>query len=150
VTDGVTLRRADAGDGDALGDVWLSAWYATFDFPPGHPDPDVRRWLKDEMLPAHEVWVAVTPADGVIGFMALSDAMVDQLYIAPAWIGRGVGSALLDLAKARRPEGLDLYCFQANGRARRFYEARGFRVIATGDGSNNEEGQPDLRYAWRP
>jgi GNAT superfamily N-acetyltransferase len=150
VTDGVTLRRADAGDGDALGDVWLSAWYATFDFPPSHPDTDVRTWLKSEMLPAHEVWVATDPDGAVVGFLALSDAMVDHLYIAPAWIGRGVGTDLLALAKARRPEGLDLYCFQVNGRARRFYESRGFSVIAEGDGSNNEEHQPDLRYAWRP
>jgi GNAT superfamily N-acetyltransferase len=150
VTDGVTLRRADAGDGDALGDVWLSAWYATFDFPPAHPDADVRAWLKAEMLPAHEVWVATDPDGEVVGFLALSDAMVDHLYITPAWIGRGVGTDLLALAKARRPEGLDLYCFQVNGRARRFYEGRGFTVIAEGDGSSNEEHQPDLRYAWRP
>jgi GNAT superfamily N-acetyltransferase len=149
VSDGFAIRRADAADGDALGEVWLSAWYATFDFPPSHPDDDVRAWLKAEMLPAHEVWVAADDAGAVVGFIALSDAMVDQLYITPAWIGRGVGSRLLSLAKERRPDGLDLYCFQANGRARRFYESRGFSVIAEGDGTNNEEHQPDLRYAWR-
>jgi GNAT superfamily N-acetyltransferase len=150
VSDGVTLRRADPGDGDALGDVWLDAWYATFDFPPAHPDADVRTWLRDEMLPAHEVWVATDGADRVVGFLALSDDMVDQLYIAPGWIGRGIGSRLIALAKERRPAGIDLYCFQVNDRARRFYESRGFSVIAEGDGSNNEEHQPDLRYAWRP
>jgi len=150
VTEGVTLRLADAADGDALGDVWLAAWYATFDFPPGHPDADVRQWLKGEMLPAHEVWVAAERDGTVVGFIALSDAMVDHLYIRPEWIGRGIGSDLLALAKTRRPDGLDLYCFQANDRARRFYEARGFTEIARGDGSNNEEHQPDLRYAWRP
>ena len=52
--------------------------------------------------------------------------MVEQLYVAPAWIGHGVGRRLIDLAKARRPDGLDLYCFQANTRARRFYERNGF------------------------
>ena len=36
------------------------------------------------------------------------------------------------------------------GRARRFYEARAFVEIARGDGSGNEEHQPDIRYAWRP
>lgn len=148
--DGIALRRAGASDGDALGDVWLSAWHATFDFPPAHPDDAVRTWLKDEMLPAHEVWVAADRGDRVVGFLALSDTMVDQLYLAPDWIGRGVGSRLLALAKARRPAGLDLYCFQVNDRARRFYEARGFSVVAEGDGTNNEEHQPDLRYAWRP
>ena len=82
--------------------------------------------------------------------MSLSETMLDQLYVAPGWIGRGLGSRLLAVAKERRPGGLDLYTFQANVRARRFYEARGFVVVATGDGAGNEEGQPDIRYAWRP
>ena len=52
---GEPVRRAPRGDdparprddGPALGDVWLAAWHATFDFPPSHPDDDVRRWLRD-------------------------------------------------------------------------------------------------------
>ena len=148
----VEIRPAGPGDGPALGDVWLSAWYATFDFPPGHPDADVRRWIAEEMLPAHEVWVATDPADSghVVGFIALSTDMVAQLYVVPDWIGRGIGGRLLSLAKERRPDGLDLYCFRVNAFARRFYERRGFVPIAFGDGSGNEERQPDVRYAWRP
>jgi GNAT superfamily N-acetyltransferase len=76
--------------------------------------------------------------------------MVEQLYVAPDWIGRGVGGRLLDLAKERRPDGLDLYCFQVNTFARRFYEARGFVPIAFGDGTRNMEHQPDVLYRWRP
>ena len=147
----IVIRRAGPDDADAIGDVWLTSWRATFDFPPAHPDADVRRWLADELLPKTEVWVAVDPVDGgrVIGFLALSISMVEQLYVVPEWIGRGVGDRLIALAKGRRPEGLDLYCFQVNGFARRFYERRGFVPIAFGDGSNNEERQPDIRYAWR-
>ncbi|HUQ77725.1 MAG TPA: GNAT family N-acetyltransferase, partial [Patescibacteria group bacterium] len=146
----VTIRRADADDGAALGDVWLSSWRATFEFEPGHPDDDVRRWLATEMLPNNETWVAVDADGVVVGLMALSDAMVAHLYLAPPWIGRGLGHRFVDLAKERRPAGLDLYCFQANSRARHFYEREGFRAIAFGDGSGNEERQPDIRYAWRP
>jgi pimeloyl-ACP methyl ester carboxylesterase/GNAT superfamily N-acetyltransferase len=146
----VVIRRAGPEDADAIGDVWLTSWRATFDFPPAHPDADVRRWLAEELLPKTEVWVAVDPAGRVIGIMALSTSMVEQLYVAPDWIGRGVGDRLISLAKGRRPEGLDLFCFQANGFARRFYERRGFVPIAFRDGSNNEEHQPDIRYAWRP
>jgi pimeloyl-ACP methyl ester carboxylesterase/GNAT superfamily N-acetyltransferase len=148
----IVLRRAGPEDADAIGDVWLTSWRATFDFPPAHPDADVRRWLAKELLPNTEVWVAVDPDDEgrVVGFMALSASMVEQLYVAPAWIGRGVGDRLIMLAKGRRPDGLDLYCFQVNAFARRFYEHRGFVPIAFGDGSTNEEHQPDIRYAWRP
>jgi pimeloyl-ACP methyl ester carboxylesterase/GNAT superfamily N-acetyltransferase len=150
--DRIGIRRAGESDGPSLGDVWLSAWYATFDFPPSHPDADVRLWLAEEMLPANEVWVAVDTEDAgrVVGFMALSASMVEQLYIAPDWIGHGIGDRLIALAKERRPAGLDLYCFQVNTFARRFYERRGFVPIWFGDGSSNQERQPDVRYAWRP
>jgi hypothetical protein len=40
--------------------------------------------------------------------------------------------------------------FQRNAAARRFYEARGLELVALGDGSENEEGEPDALYEWRP
>lgn len=147
--DGVSIRRATPGDAEGIGDVWLASWRATFDFPPGHPDEAVRRWLADELVPRCETWVVVDGGGTVVAMMALSDAMIEQLYVAPAWIARGLGRRLVDLAKARRPDGVDLYCFQVNDRARRFYEANGFVAVAFGDGSRNEEHQPDIRYAWR-
>ena len=42
-----------------------------------------------------------------------------------------------------------LYTFQCNHDARHFYERRGFRAIAFGDGSGNEEKCPDILYEWR-
>jgi RimJ/RimL family protein N-acetyltransferase len=144
------IRPAAPTDYPQLGDVWLAAWRATFDFPPAHPDDDVRRWLAEEMAPNHEVWVAVDDRDRVVGFLAMKDCELDQLYIAPAWIGHGLGRRFVDIAKAHSPALLELYCFQVNVRARRFYERNGFTAVAFGDGSSNEERQPDIRYAWRP
>lgn len=151
-SDGLVVRRAAAGDASGIGDVWLASWRATFDFPPSHPDDDVRRWLAGELLPSAETWVAVDPADGgrVVALMALSEAKVEQLYVAPDWIGHGLGRRLIALAQSRRPDGLELYCFQANAFARRFYERHGFMPVTFGDGSGNEEGQPDVLYRWRP
>jgi len=146
----VTIRPAREGDGPGLGDVWLGAWYATFDFPPSHPDDEVRRWLATELLPTRETWVATEPDGRVVALLALSDDMIDQLYVAPDRIGTGIGSRLIATAKARRPDGLDLYCFAVNTRASAFYEGHGFSAVARGDGSNNSEGQPDIRYTWRP
>lgn len=150
--DRLDLRRAGPGDAAGIGDVWLTSWRATFDFPPAHPDDDVRRWLTQELVPNHETWVAVDPTGGerVVGVMALSDTMLEQLYVVPDWIGRGVGRRFLELAKELRPGGFELYCFAANTNARRFYEHHGFVAVAFGDGSTNDERQPDVRYAWRP
>ena len=63
--------------------------------------------------------------------------------------GLGIGSRLLDVvineAKLVTPV-LRLYAFQCNEAARRFYERHGFTAVAFGDGSGNEEGEPDVRY----
>lgn len=151
-SDRLVIRRATVEDAPDIGEVWLASWRVTFDFAPGHPDDDVRRWLATELVPNHETWVAADPRDDgrIVALMALSDEKVEQLYVAPEWIGLGLGRRFLALAKARRPDGLDLYCFQVNTFARRFYEGHGFVPIAFGDGSGNEEKQPDVLYRWRP
>jgi GNAT superfamily N-acetyltransferase len=148
----IEIRPATVEDATRIADVWLSSWRATFDFEPAYPDEDVRRWVREELLVEAEDWVATDPSNGdsVIALLGLSDTMVEQLYVRPDRIGRGVGRALLELAKRRRPDGLDLYCFAANDRARRFYERNGFEAVAFGDGSGNEERQPDVLYRWRP
>ncbi len=146
------IRPATADDATQIADVWLASWRATFDFEPAHPDDDVRRWVREELLVEADNWVATDAShdEAVIALLGLSDTMVEQLYVRPDWIGRGVGRALLDLAKRRRPHGLELYSFAANDRARRFYERNGFVPVAFGDGSGNEEGRPDVLYRWRP
>jgi pimeloyl-ACP methyl ester carboxylesterase/GNAT superfamily N-acetyltransferase len=144
------IRRAHRADAVGVGDVWLGSWRATFDFEPAHPDDDVRRWLADELIPRSEVWLAEEANGRIVAVMALSESMVEQLYIAPDRTGRGLGTRLLGLAQARRPAGLDLFCFQVNTQARSFYEHRGFVAVGYGDGKDNDERQPDVRYRWRP
>lgn len=150
--DALVIRRGTPHDAGAIGDLWLTSWRATFDFPPAHPDDDVRRWIREELVPRRETWVAVSPAgEGrIVAVMALSEGMVEQLYVTPDWIGRGVGRRLIGLAKERRPDGLELFCFQVNVRARRFYERHGFVPVTFGDGMGNMERQPDVLYRWEP
>lgn len=85
--------------------------------------------------------------DGVAALLVMDGNWVDQLYVDPAYFGRRLGSQLLDLAKEHHPDGLDLWTFQANVGARRFYERHGFTAIATTDG-DNEEAAPDIHYHW--
>ena len=146
----IEVRAARPEDADAIANVYLESFAATYAFPRAHSDDEVRRWVADVLLSTREVWVAGREDGTIVAMMALTTDMVDQLYVAPGWTGQGIGSRLIGLAKERRPEGLDLYTFQDNAGARRFYERHGFTVVALGDGSDNEEGQPDVRYAWRP
>ncbi|HSS08964.1 MAG TPA: GNAT family N-acetyltransferase, partial [Acidimicrobiales bacterium] len=64
-------------------------------------------------------------------------------------IDEGLGSRLLEVAKHRRPDGLQLWTFEANRGARRLYERHGFIATEATD-VNNEEGAPAVRYWWRP
>ncbi|MGZ4725707.1 MAG: GNAT family N-acetyltransferase, partial [Ilumatobacteraceae bacterium] len=64
----------------------------------------------------------------------------------PAWIGRGLGDEFIALARQRQPDGLQLWAFQSNTRARRFYERHGFVAVEFTDGHRNDERWPDVRY----
>jgi ribosomal protein S18 acetylase RimI-like enzyme len=96
-----------------------------------------------------EVWVWVED-HRVLGFASLGANMLNHLYVDPAHQHRGIGDALLAHAKLCRPQGLRLWTFQANDRARHFYERRGFCVVEMTDGSRNEERSPDALYEWTP
>ena len=125
-----------------MADVFLAAIKATYDFPLAHTDDECRAWLAEEVVPLMETWVADV-AGRVVAMMVLDDAGIGHLYVDPPWHSQGIGSGLVELAKERRPGGLELYTFQVNKRARRFYEWHGFEVVTLGDGTGNEEHQPD-------
>lgn len=102
----------------------------------------------DALIARGWVTVAETPEGGAVaGFLAREGSYVHALFIAPAWQRRGIGRALIARAKAASPA-LDLWTFAANTAARRFYEDAGFAEIARGDGSENEEGLPEIHYRW--
>ncbi len=105
--------------------------------------------MTGHVLGEAEVWVARERGE-IVGFMALTPGWVEHLYLKPGYYRFGIGSTLLTLAKSRQPQGLQLYAFQKNARARAFYESHAFTATKFGDGSLNEEREPDVLYEWRP
>jgi ribosomal protein S18 acetylase RimI-like enzyme len=144
------IRRATPADASAVADVWLRSFFTQFPtIHRPHTDDQIRAWIANQLLPTRETWVA--DADGsVVGVMALGDDELDQLYIDPAWQGRGLGDRFVALAKERRPEGLRLYAFQVNARGLAFYRRRGFVEFEWSDGERNEEHEPDVTMRWMP
>ena len=144
------IRSARLGEADAIADLYWRARLAAIPaIPPSvHPEHDVHRHFRDDLLPHRDTWVAVED-DRVVGILVLEPGWVDHLYVEPTRTGEGIGTRLLDRAKQQQPDGLDLWAFCSNTGARRFYERHGFASIAFTDG-DNEEGEPDVRYRWRP
>jgi ribosomal protein S18 acetylase RimI-like enzyme len=146
----ISLRRADVADAPAITDVFVASRNDAVPRIPRmrHSVADTRHWFEAIVLVEQEVWVA--EVDGAIAaMMVLRGDSLDHLYVRPGAQRRGVGSQLLQHAKRRRPHGLRLYTFEANEPARDFYEKHGFKAIAFGDGTGNEEGAPDVLYEWR-
>jgi GNAT superfamily N-acetyltransferase len=145
----IEIRRAALADAGATAEVFLASFHATYAFPLAHSDDDVRRWIRESVVSEQETWVA-EDLGAIVGLLVVAPGWVEQLYVAPDRLGQGIGRTLVDHAKRLCPTGLSLYTFQENDRARRFYERNGFVAEWFGDGSANEERQPDVRYVWQP
>ena len=141
------IRRATLEDAAAIGEVFVRARDEMTYLP--RISDEVRPQLGGWFLERAELWVA--EEDGrVVGFAGVEGDELSHLYVDPRAQGRGVGSALLEQAKSLRQDGLELWVFQKNDGARRFYERHGFRLVRLTDGAENMEREPDARYAWRP
>jgi GNAT superfamily N-acetyltransferase len=145
------LRRASLQDAALAAQTYLASRKGAGDLiPPSlHDDENLHWWMREVFLPNAEVWFAVE--DGrVLGLLGLQhEDWLEQLYVVPEAQGLGVGSALVDLAKQLRPRGLQLWAYESNTAAHRFYEGRGFVAVEFTDGATNEEHAPDRRYVWR-
>lgn len=146
------IRRGTAEDAAAAAEVYLRARHAAVPVIPAlvHDNDDVRRWFRDVVAVQRELWVAVDSEAGVVGLCVLDGDWLDQLYVEPGLTGRGIGLALLEQAERERPDGLQVWAFQSNVRALRFYARHGFTEVERTDGHGNEEGAPDVRLAWGP
>ena len=149
----IGIRRAHpaafAAESDATATLFIEARRAML---PGlrvvHSEAHTRRWMREIVFPRHSVWLADVAGE-IVGFAARDGAWLAHLYVKTGRTGRGIGGRLLDVILAEAAPVtpvLRLYTFARNAGARRFYERRGFVEVATGDGSGNEEGEPDIRY----
>ena len=144
----MTVRRATPDDAGDAARVFTAA-FASMNFVPKMHSAEEDRAFVRSLILEKDVWVAERDAR-VIGLACWHDGWLEQLYVDPAHHDGGAGTALLARVMREHPEGFQLWTFQANAGARRFYERHGFRAVEFTDGSRNEERQPDVRYVWRP
>ena len=148
-----TTRLARADEVDALARVSRLAYGATY---PGIVPPDVlAEWIENAVVTWQTAfdnrepdspwrpWVAVR-GGAIVGYATTTPGKdwwlppiegsgeLTNLYLEPAVIGTGVGSALYDHAVADlRARGFNpfvVWAFRDNVRARRFYEGKGLAI----------------------
>jgi GNAT superfamily N-acetyltransferase len=141
------LRRLQLADMNAAARVHRASFDHALPWLTGLHTPDEDRWFyRERVFKACELWGAFD-GDLMTGIIAFRDGWIDQLYVLPDAQGRGAGTELLQVAQ-NASDRLQLWTFQRNEKARRFYEARGFGLIKETNGADNEEREPDALYLW--
>ena len=131
----VAVRAANPDEGERLREIAIAAkayW--------GYDVARVRRWADDgDFSPAgltsKDIWVAEA-AGRAIGWASLiagaepGVVVLDDLWVEPAWIGKGVGSVLFRRAADRGRElGAQRMEWEAEPNALGFYERLGGRRV---------------------
>ena len=141
------LRQLELADMDAAARVLRASFDHALPWLAGLHTPEEDRWfLRERVFPACAVWGAFDRG-AMNGMLAFRDGWIDQLYVLPDAQSHGVGTELLRVAQDAIGH-IQLWTFQRNARARRFYEARGFALVRETDGARNEEREPDALYLW--
>ena len=127
-----SIDLLDPNDTDTV--LWL--WRRSFEHGVGIHDPDptidgIRGYFQAEVRPKNAVRVAKV-GETVVGVLASNAESVSALYVRVDHIGQGIGSRLLETAKAESSGSLWLYTFAKNANARRFYAKHGFVEIEYG------------------
>lgn len=141
----------------------VKMWRRSFQRAMGLPEQDDFGELSAQLdflsaIDPTTIHVAMDPGSStVLGFMVLSGAKLDHLYVNVDCQGLGLGTTLLNLAKRKSPAGIELFTFQRNQAAQDFYRRGGFREVRRGFASfgdnpwaTRREQLADIQFRWAP
>jgi putative acetyltransferase len=122
------IRPYQHHDEEAVIEVWYAASLLAHDFVPASFWKTQKQNIRHKYLPVAQTWVY--EQDGqVVGFMSLLENYIGALFVHPDHQGQGIGTQLIDHAKAMHRV-LLLDVFKQNTRSLHFYEKCGFEVTA--------------------
>lgn len=139
---GVPVRRAGPEDAATCARI-VHGWVTETGWMPELHSVEALTAMIGEAMPDREIWLAGDPAEGYLS-LDPATATVGALYTARP--GKGLGKALLDVAKAGRDH-LQLWTHEPNAAAHRFYRREGFGMA--GETRDGDDGLVELRMEWR-
>lgn len=148
-TGNLVVRRFDSDDFDVVVERWHETNRTTYTYVAEHQRhtlADAQRFFAEHIVASCRILVA-SANGGPVGVMALRPPWIEQFAVFSGHRRRGVGTRLLEAARAYSPLELRAFTFQRNTAARTFYERNGFVAIAFGL-SPAPELEPDVEYRW--
>jgi|GEM_PF-373618 len=141
----LTIREYQDRDLSELLEVWYQASLIAHPFLDEAFLSQERENIAKVYLPITETWIYLSEGK-VVGFISLIGNEVGAIFVEPAFQKQGIGSALMDCARALREE-LEVDVFKANRGGRRFYERYGFLLERAY--IHEQTGQPMLSFGLR-
>lgn len=139
------IRKFETQDLDAVMQIWLHGnldahAFVPADFWTGHFD------MVRDMLPQAELYVYENEnTQKIDGFIGLTENHIEGIFVAKSARSKGVGKALLEYAKSRKPR-LTLSVYQKNERALAFYQREQFVVHS--EGIDEDTNEADIQMLW--
>ncbi len=141
-----TIRKATSRDAEPAAEVFIAARATMTYLPKLHTDDETRGFIAGAVR-EKETWVA--ERDGkIVGFAVIDGGWLEHLYVHPSRFNTSTGHKLFEHVTKQHPQGFELWAFQQNAGARRFYERHGCALERLTDGADNEEKLPDALYVW--
>jgi putative acetyltransferase len=140
-TNDFSVRPARASDRAALLDLWERSARATHRFLTENDIAALRPFVAQELASdALDWWILESAGHAPVAFLGLAARSIEGLFVDPDHLGKGAGTLLVAHAQSLIGGALTVDVNEQNEDARRFYEARGFKVIGRSD--LDSEGRP--------
>ena len=139
------VRKFETQDLDTVMQIWLHGNLDAHAFTPASFWEAHFEMVRD-MLPQAELYVHENEATRQIdGFIGLTENHIEGIFVAKAARSKGIGKALLDYAKSRKPC-LTLSVCQKNQRALAFYRREQF--VVQSEGIDEDTNEAEIQMLW--
>ena len=139
------IRKFETRDLDTVMQIWLHGNLDAHAFIAASFWTEHFEMVRD-LLPQAELYVHENEDTRQIdGFIGLTENHIEGIFVAKAARSKGVGKALLEYVKSRKPR-LTLSVYQKNERAIAFYRREQFVVQA--EGIDEDTNEAEIQMLW--